>query len=855
VIPIKTDGSKAASLPSWKVFQERIASEEEVRRWFAGPRLRGIAIVCGAVSELEVIDFDAPGMYATWKELVESVVPDALQHVAVVKTPKPDGHHVYLHRLAPEPNQKLAQRSVAGPDGRSKRVTLIETRGEGGYVLAPGCPPECHPLKAPYEHVAGLSIEDVRAQPPLSDELYALFIHAARALSEIEQKDVEHEVRHPGEQADGFDGRPGSDFNRRATWPEVLLKHDWTCTRDNGKEAYWRRPDKAGRGISATTGHCSNTTSGDLLYVFSSNAAPFEAGRAYSKFAAYTLLNHNGDFRAAAKELASQGYGSGERKKSHGASGPLPENLPKDDEPHANPPLTDTGNAERLAAKYGQDFRFCHPWKKWVEWDGKRWKVDESGKAMAHSKAVVRNLYAEASSIEDTNVRQCTADWARACEKVDRRRAMVELTKSERGIPILPDQFDRHSNLLNVANGVLDLKTFELRLHNRGDYLTKLCVTKYVADAACPTFAAFIERVVPRDEERAFLQRFLGYCLTGEVTEQMILFAIGEGANGKTTLFHAIQDLMSSSYAIQIPTDLLVAKHQRNHPTEVADLFGVRLAVGVETQQNEGLDEAFVKQITGGDRIRARRMREDFWEFDPTHKIVVISNHMPHIRGRDYAIFRRIHVLHFDVTIPVAERDKALLSKLAGEREGILAWMVQGCRAWRANGLCPPEGIQLRKHHWHEPEAAEAFVEQFVERQPPARTRASEIFAAFTAWCVANRLEEGSQQALGRALGAAGFGSKKTGGVMVYLDARLRPSSPTPEGGSGRGRDHLCIDPLGTPREGDECRGGPFPPSSSPNADETAAERHAGRVEGAGANASPASAVATEANPDGWVSA
>jgi putative DNA primase/helicase len=445
------------------------------------------------------------------------------------------------------------------------------------------------------------------------------------------------------------------------------------------------------------------------------------------------------------------------------------------------PPLTDSGNAERLVKLFGQDLRYCYDWNRWLNWKGSHWSPRNAGKPMLLTKRVARSLLADAANIKKDAIKDAYVEHAHRSEKVDRRKAILTLAQAEPGIPIQPEDLDQHPHLLNCANGTLNLDTDGMHHHRREDYLTKRCPTKYVPDAPCPKWTEFLERVLPDEEERNYLQRFCGHSLSGDVSEHIFLIADGSGANGKSTFFRAIQEVLSTEYAIQISADLLIAKQQRGHPTEVADLFGVRLAIGIETAQSQHLDEPLIKQLTGGDRIRARRMREDFWEFAPTHKLVLVTNHMPEVTASDPAMIRRLHRLNFGVTIPERERNKRLLQQLVAEREGILAWMVRGYRDWREFGLCPPESVL-----WSPPKTAtqmlppERFITERVVRKLGVRTGANEIYVEFTRWCAREEVAPCSQRDLGSQLGRSGFGRIKTGGYYFYLDLFLTPA-PEPE--------------------------------------------------------------------------
>lgn len=271
---------------------------------------------------------------------------------------------------------------------------------------------------------------------------------------------------------------------------------------------------------------------------------------------------------------------------------------------------------------------------------------------------------------------------------------MVVVSLSRPDLAILPATLDAHTWWLNVDNGTLDLRNGTLRPHERRDYLTQLCPVAYDPAAKCPTWLQFLETILGRDGDLVvYVQRLVGYCLTGSTREHVLPFLYGVGANGKSTFIGTLLAMLGSDYAIKAPSDLLLAK-QDTHPTERADLFGKRLVACVEVEDGRRLAESLVKELTGGDRVRARRMREDFWEFPATHKIWLAANHKPTVRGIDLGIWRRIKLLPFTVVIPDDQQDKDLPVKLLDELPGILAWAVEGCRQWLVDGLREPACVR-----------------------------------------------------------------------------------------------------------------------------------------------------------------
>lgn len=315
VIPIKLDGSKAPATKQWREFHQRPPTEDEVRKMFARPS--GLAILGGKTSgNLTIIDFDKPGIFDEWKELLSSMAPGLLERLPVVATA--GGHHVYLRAAICAGNTKLAKPAEKFVVHGVEKDTLIETRGQGGYVIAPPSPAEVHPSKIRYRFLQGPPLTQI---PTITDDEYNTLMNAARAFNQQAKtaKEERHNTPRPSKPGEG--ATPGDDFDARGTWREVLEPHGWEEIRTIGDKTYWRRPGKKDGGISATTGHC-----GTKLYVFSSNAAPFEAERAYNKFSAYGLLNCNSDYSQASRELRAKGYG-GERPKR---GKPQPVNRPSD---------------------------------------------------------------------------------------------------------------------------------------------------------------------------------------------------------------------------------------------------------------------------------------------------------------------------------------------------------------------------------------------------------------------------------------------------------------------------------------------------------------------------------------------
>jgi putative DNA primase/helicase len=442
---------------------------------------------------------------------------------------------------------------------------------------------------------------------------------------------------------------------------------------------------------------------------------------------------------------------------------------------------TDAGNAKRLVARHGANLRYVHPWKSWLVWDGRRWAEDATGEAVRRVKETQTALYGECVGRLKA-LKEAGDDEAAEAErrnvlallnhilKWEDARAItrsLELAKSEPGVPVLPEDLDRDSYLLNVRNGTLDLRTGRLRPHDRADLLTKTCPVEYHPDAACPQWEKFLGRVMDGYADlTTYLQRVVGYSLTGDVTEQCLFFFFGKGANGKSTFLTAVKDLLGD-YGCQAVSELLLAKNTESHPTERADLAGRRFVATIETDDGKRLAEALMKQLTGGDTLKARRLYQDFFEITPTWKLFLAANHKPTIRGGDYAAWRRIKLVPWTVTISNEEKDKELPNKLRAEWPGILAWAVRGCLEWQKYGLGEPEEVRAATDAYRvEQDLVAGFISECCFVHPSAKARASALFDAYCAWS-GDKLT--TQKSFGQRLREKGYeAARGHGGVRLY---------------------------------------------------------------------------------------
>lgn len=398
-------------------------------------------------------------------------------------------------------------------------------------------------------------------------------------------------------------------------------------------------------------------------------------------------------------------------------------------------PLTDTGNAERLVARHGNDLRFSRALG-WLCWDGRRWKRDDTGEAERRAKRTVRELYNEAASLNDPDERKNLAVWAKSSESAARRRNLLDLAKSETVVVITPDELDRDDFLFNVKNGTINLRTGEIQPHTRADLITKLAPVEYDPNATCPTFDRFLdETVCGRKDLSRYLQQTFGMYLTGNISEQILFIGIGTGSNGKNTLIDQMTDIWGD-YASETAPGLLVAQKHQQHPTEIADLFGKRLIIASETERNERLRVQFVKRLTGDAKLKGRFMHRDFFEFRRTCKVVLITNNRPVISERTHAIWRRLRLVPFDNVVADKDQDKALPEKLRAESSGILAWLVRGCLSWQQDGIATPEEVRLATSQYQiESDWLGRFTKECLNFAPELWSASARLTDTHNDWC------------------------------------------------------------------------------------------------------------------------
>ena len=670
VIPIKIDGSKAPTLRSWKEYQSRRPNDGELRQWFGNGARPGVAIIGGAISgNLEMLDFDAPELIPEWRELVALAAPGLLEQLPQVQTPA-GGLHVFYRCTEIAGNSKLAET----PD----RLTLIETKGEGGYVVTSGSPPACHPSGKTYELING----DLKAMPEITPAEREILLDCARSFNER----IEAAPEPPQKGAPSSGLRPGDDFNERGDSRALLERHGWKYLRKGLRGELWARP-----GVS----HTSGTRLPDgALYVFSSNATPFEPDRAYKPFSIYTLLEHGGDYQRAAQALAREGYGESSKRKSREKQKPEAASAPataNDQSPsvenarvnHAQVlkrildclqpcdfyelgkfqpqspikqkhylvlcirQLLDMVKKQKFALARKNDFIFVYNGEYWREIDRDKLK-DFLGEAA--ERLGVNDLEAQFHEFKDKLYKQF-----RAAASFDEVEA------------------DRNKALINLKNGTYEITADNqnLREFRAEDFLHHQLPFKYDKTATAPRFDQYMNRVLPARELRDIIAEFFGYVFTRNLKLEKALLLYGSGANGKSVLFDVMNALLGRDNTTNYSLSDLMQEHNR------AQIANKLLNYGSEI--NASITKDVFKTLVSGEPIMARLKFGNSFLMESYAKLCFNCNELPKDIEHSDAYFRRLLIVPFDVTIPEDEQDKELAQKIiAEELSGVFNWVLAG---------------------------------------------------------------------------------------------------------------------------------------------------------------------------------
>lgn len=440
--------------------------------------------------------------------------------------------------------------------------------------------------------------------------------------------------------------------------------------------------------------------------------------------------------------------------------------------------LSDSGNAESLVAVAGDLLRYCHTRKKWLHWDGARWAIDLDGAAHRQALVVVRMRYHAAANIPDFARRKRLADWSITSESAGRLNAMLAVAATAHPFTSTIAAYDTDSMLAGTESGTLDLRTGVCRPANRDDNITMLLGTPYDPTATCPRWRQFLQEIFSNDTELiAFIQRAIGYCLTGDIREEVIFLLVGEGGNGKSKFLEVLRALLGD-YADVASFETFNAERKSEQTNDLAALAAKRLVVAIETDEDRRLAEARVKMVTGGDKISCRFLYGEFFSYLPQFKIWLAMNHKPLIQGMDDGIWRRIRLIPFAQSF-TGNPDKELIGKLRAELPGILNWALEGLVAWRQQGLGVPKAVeQANDAYRNEMDLVQLWLNEETVDDSATWMSATEGYKRFFEWSQARgQARPRTQTTWGRAMSKRYTDQRQTVAgrkITVYLGLRLR---------------------------------------------------------------------------------
>ncbi|MFD7093347.1 phage/plasmid primase, P4 family, partial [Streptomyces xanthophaeus] len=789
------------------------ATEEQARGWFTTGH-PGIGVVCGAISGgLEMLELEGravdegvltqlveilanSGMAELWERIATGWLersPSGGLHLHYRVTGGAPGNTKLASRLAREDELTDDERDVIARHPRKKILRgLIETRGEGGFVVTAPSHGAVHATGRPYELLAG----GPATMPTITAEEHRALHAVCRMLDTVPTDEpLDHNggtakaITEPVDEAAAFlfgtgggPGReaggltPGDDFEARATWTDILTPHGWRLMFVSGSTSYWQRPGKDGREPSATTGRAMDR---DRLYVFTTSTE-FVAERPYTKFGAYALLNHGADHSAAASALRRQGYGTPAPEPVRHLTSVPQQATPTDgtaalvlQHPAAaatpGPETytrTDDGNALRLVDLHEQEIRYVPQRGRWLRWDGHRWAWDEAGTVREMAREIARALPNGEGEAKHRMRSLSTAGIA----------AMVTMAQTDPRIVVHAGQLDAHRMLLNTPEGAVDLTTGKLTAPDPDQMHTR--ATRVAPDDKLPTpkWDRFLAQTFGDDQElRGYVQRMAGYAASGSVRWHILPFLHGPGGNGKGVFLNVLRSVLGD-YAATAPNAFLMAGAQR-HETEIARLHGLRLVIASEVNQEAKFDEAKVKELTGGDGLTARFMRQDHFTFEPTHKLFLMGNHQPRVSAGGKSFWRRLRLMPFTRTPEEVIEDLDLLL-ISEEAPGILAWIIAGAVNVFRDGLQDPASVTAATAQYAaEEDALARFLDEACHVGGGSQVRTvTEVFrTAYERWCRAEGEDPLPSRQLGRELkDRFQIVRKSSNNVYSYLNVALQ---------------------------------------------------------------------------------
>lgn len=634
--------------------------------------------VLGGQNGLIIIDAD--------KKIISDLVRDGLPDTFTVKTPRMGEHFYYI---CPEIKSKIILRQGS----KGEEAHFGEIISGGGQVVGPG---SIHPdTGTPYIVVNDVPIETVTMEQILSilhdyipssvaERDPAVEVGGLQILEVIDKKHIV--LNKIGGQLAGahpiHGATNGNNFNVNTE------KNVWCCYRHN-----------TGGGalslIAVLEGviDCSEAVKGSL----------------------------SGDkFKAALKAARKAGFNVDDYVSTPTGA------------------YTDLWAARLFRERYGADLRWCSALGGWLIWDGTRWLLDDVLKVEQMAESIIQEMHDQAATTNDKKLKS----FATKRENDSQFRTMISRLRALDGVPTKSSSFDMDTYLLNCLNGTLDLRTMDLRPHSREHNITRRIEVKYTPDSLCHRWDSFLLEIFEGNKDLIeYVQRAVGYSLSGDIREHCLFVLYGTGRNGKSTLLKHIRSIIGDYGATANSALLIEKKMDGGIPNDVARLRGVRMVTVQESKRNGAFDESQVKALTGGDGITARFLNKEFFEFSPTHKIFLATNHKPEVSGTDAGIWSKIKPIPFNKSFLGDEADKDLDAKLRAEYEGILNWMVEGYRKWQLCGLGENKDVSMAAQEYQdESDVMKLFIDEACELGPGLSVAVKDLREAIAMWTKTSRI-------------------------------------------------------------------------------------------------------------------
>lgn len=434
--------------------------------------------------------------------------------------------------------------------------------------------------------------------------------------------------------------------------------------------------------------------------------------------------------------------------------------------------FNDMGNADRFMALHGKDVFYLEDRSSFAIWQEKKWELDSPTLIDGLAQSVAIKTLEAANSLPPTYMRERYIKHAKHMANTSSRKSMVETVKPR--VVTKTADFDTEELLVNCENGTFNIEDGTLQKHNKQNHITALIPYNYNTEASCPIFKKFLSAICGNDDKLIrFLQRALGYSLTGSTKEQCFFIAHGSGANGKSTLLELVRELIGD-YGATSPISTFIADNKQSSiPNDIARLRGKRFVLASEGNIDQPLDAARIKRISGGDTETARFLHKEFIEFKPQCKLWFVTNHLPKINGNDPALARRIHVIPFNVTFKPEDMDKELPFKLRSEKEGILAWLIEGAVVWNKNGLHPPETvINASMQYIKDMDHIQQFLDDCIDFEEGSKITKSEMYCVYKSWCEDSGIKPLAKTSLGPELEKKGLQEKRLSSKRQWLGVK-----------------------------------------------------------------------------------